>query len=285
MKKKFYLIIITIILLCLAGCSNNKDVTVTVKPDTKAEIYGTDIGGISSKSEILLVDIKSNTEESSYQLETVLAGTDFNIVGQQVKDKLKQEWNKYDAMTEQEKMLSSLSWGTIYIDSETWDECQESIGLTVQNPLEDIEWLNKTAHFGNESSDPTMPVTHIQTTVNAAPINRSINDINVRAGYRTDDVTITLSASMTADSGLFTTGNIYMGYATYEQNEATTNEGNPILIVITNGTNNQGYYSGNYHEINAYWVSNNVFYNLRVFGSIIDKDKVQATFDKIITAI
>lgn len=64
-----------------------------------------------------------------------------------------------------------------------------------------------------------------------------------------------------------------------------TGSGIPTLVVITNGTNNTGYYSGDYYDPTAYWVKDNVFYTLRVFGDSADKDEIQATLSGILEQI
>ena len=55
--------------------------------------------------------------------------------------------------------------------------------------------------------------------------------------------------------------------------------------MTVNGTNNIGYYNGDYFDSTAYWVKDNVFYALRVFGNETDKAEIQATLDKILAGI
>lgn len=96
---------------------------------------------------------------------------------------------------------------------------------------------------------------------------------------------ITLTETVSSSTESFTIGSVYTGYATYEQDTVTTGSGIVVLIMAVNGTNNIGYYNGDYFDSTAYWVKDNVFYALRVFGNETDKAEIQATLDKILAGI
>lgn len=233
---------------------------------------------------VQIIEENSNTAESSYRVGAAFPGTDFSSVGQTLADKIAQEWETHDGMTKEAIMLSSHLWGVVYIGADTWDECENAIGFSINNPLESLDWLNKTGYFGMESTDPGMPAQHIQATANAPAIGK-LSEISVTAGYNTENVRITLTATLSAGADTYTTGCVYNGYATYEQNTVTTGSGIPVLVVITNGTNNAGYYNGNYYDPTAYWVKDNVFYTLRVFGDAADKAEIQDALDRILAEI
>lgn len=260
------------IIFSLGGCAMNTEYGST---DKSSQLTDTDVQIIAMKSE---------TEESSYQVGATLPGTAFSSISQMLKDKIAQEWTTHDGMTKEALMLSSHLWGIVYFETDTWDEFEEAIGLTVNNPLESLSWLNKTGYIGMESADPSMPIKHIEVTVDTV-VERKLNEISVTSGYNTENARITLTATLSASAGIYTTGSVYTGYATYEQNTATTGSGIPVLIVITDGTNNTGYYNGDYYDPTAYWVKDNVFYTLRVIGDSADKDDIQAAFDRILEEI
>ena len=260
------------IIFSLGGCAMNTEYGST---DKSSQLTDTDVQIIAMKSE---------TEESSYQVGATLPGTAFSSISQMLKDKIAQEWTTHDGMTKEALMLSSHLWGIVYFETDTWDEFEEAIGLTVNNPLESLSWLNKTGYIGMESADPSMPIKHIEVTVDTVA-ERKLNEISVTSGYNTENARITLTATLSASAGIYTTGSVYTGYATYEQNTATTGSGIPVLIVITDGMNNTGYYNGDYYDPTAYWVKDNVFYTLRVIGDSADKDDIQATFDRILEEI
>lgn len=263
-----------VLALIFAGCAEDKTSDLTGTPD-----------GQLTNSRVEVIEKKTDNKESSYRVGTELVGTDLSHLGQTPTEILTQEWNKYDSMTWEERTLSSRIWGIVYFESDTWDECEEGIGVTVNNPLESLSWLNKTGHIGMESANPDRDIKHIQVTVNAANEERKPREISATAGYSTDNARITLTATLAAKTGTYTTGCVYNGYATYEQATATTKSGTSVLIVTTNGSNNNGYYQGDFYDPTAYWVEDNVFYELRVLGDAADKADIQAVLDRILAEI
>ncbi|MBR5248405.1 MAG: hypothetical protein IKV27_05635, partial [Lachnospiraceae bacterium] len=207
-------------------------------------------------------------------------------IGQMLADKITQGWNTFDSMTREQQLASSKLWGVVGIQTDTWNECEKAIGFTVDNPLETLDWLNKTGCFGMESTDSGMPEKHVQATANVTQTtDRKLSAINVTAGYNSGSVRVTLTATLSANTDTFTIGSVCNGYADYEQNTVTTGSGIPVLIVTTNEMNNTGYYKVDYFDPTAYWVKDNVFYTLRVFGDETDKAEIQATLDRILEEI
>ncbi len=276
---------ILIITLSIAGAVVVIDVLIGTGDHSISSVGGDD-GSQATYSTVQVLEKISDTEESSYWVGATLPGTDFSSIGQILADKITQEWNTYDSMTREQQLASSKLWGVVGIQTDTWNECEEAIGFTVYNPLESLNWLNKTGYFGMESTDPGMPAKHVQATANAAQTtDRKLCEINVTAGYNNGSVRVTLAATLSANTETFTTGSVCNGYATYEQNTVTTESGIPALIVTTNETNNTGYYKVDYFDPTAYWVKDNVFYTLRVFGDETDKAEIQATLDRILEEI
>ena len=235
---------------------------------------------------VQLLENKTDNSESNYEVGTYLNGTDFSSMGHKLTDKIEQEWNTYSAMTEEQRLMSSKLWGYVSIQVDTWKECEDTIGVAVDNPLESIGWLSTTGYFGMESVDSSMPVKHIIVSVNSAlNTDRTVSDINITAGYNVDDIRITLNATLCSDAGFYQTGSACNGYATYEEEYSTTGSDIPVLIVITNESNNNGYYNGNYYDPTAYWVKDNVFYTLRVFGEEADKKEISEVFERILSEI
>ena len=235
---------------------------------------------------VQLLEKKTDNTESTYEVGTYLNGTDFSSMGQELASKIEQEWKTYSAMTEMQRLASSHLWGFVSFQKDTWNECEEAIGFDVENPLESLDWLNKTGYFGMESADPTLPVKHIQVSANSAlSKDRQVSNISITAGYSLDDLRITLNATMFADSGTQQTGSVCNGYATFEERTTTTGSGAPVLIVITNESNNTGYYAGDYYDPTAYWVKDNVLYTLRVLGDETEKQTIEGTLERILSEI
>lgn len=275
MKRSSVLIAVAVFVLSLAGC------TTAPSPGSTGKSRP-----VTNAADVQIIEMISGEKESSYRVEALLPTTDLSSVGQPLADKISQEWDEFDSMTKEQQRTSSKLWGVVDIQTDTWEDCEEAIGFTLYNTLETLDWLSKTGYFGMESVDSHAPTAHVQVTANASQTaDRKPGEVSAIAGYKDDDVRITLAATVSSRTESFTTGSVYTGYATYEQNTVTTGSGTTALIVTVNGTNNIGYYDGDYFDSTAYWVKDNVFYALRVFGNETDRAEIQATLDKILAEI
>lgn len=275
MKRYSVLIAVAVFVLSLAGC------TTAPSPGSTGKSRP-----VTNAADVQIIEMISGEKESSYRVEALLPTTDLSSVGQPLADKISQEWDEFDSMTKEQQRTSSKLWGVVDIQTDTGDDCEEAIGFALYNPLETLDWLSKTGYFGMESVDSHAPTAHVQVTANTAQTaDRKPGEVSAIAGYKDDDVRITLAATVSSSTESFSTGSVYTGYATYEQNTVTTGSGTTVLIVTVNGTNNIGYYDGDYFDSTAYWVKDNVFYALRVFGNETDKAEIQATLDKLLAEI
>ena len=266
-----------VLALCFGGINSG---------DTSISSMGGVDGPERTYRTVQLIEKKTDEAESSYEVGTYIKGTDFSSLGQELADKIEQEWKTYSAMTEMQRLASSHLWGFVSFQKDTWDECESAIGFDVENPLESLEWLNKTGYFGMESVDPTLPVKHIEVSANSALTeDRQVSNISITAGYSVDELRITLNVTMFADSGTQQTGGGYNSYATFEEKTTTTGSDTPVLIVIANESNSNGYYAADYYDPTAYWVKDNVLYKLRVLGDETDKEVIQATLERMLSEI
>lgn len=278
---------------CGRGCSKNKKFIFTLGIVGFAVILALLLvfgNGGNSEAQVAFgsvkfIDEKSDEIESSYKVEAELPKTDFSSIGKTLEEKIAQSWETYDGMTETQGLLSSTLWGVVEVQADSWSECEDIIGFSINNPLESITWLSKSEYFGMESTAPTMPAKHIKINANAATPDRKLSSISITSGYNIDGVRVTLSATLIAVSNKYSTDSVTNGYATYEQETVNTGSGAPVLVVITDETNNTGYYNGDYFDPTAYWVENNVFYTLRVIGDEADKSNIQDILYRILNEI
>lgn len=219
-----------------------------------------------AKSNVVkLTDVNNDAGESSYWVRAYLPGTDFSSIGQTLQDKLRLEWSTYDGLSEMDRLLSSHLWGAVDFQTDTWEECEAYIGLKVPNPLESVDWIKKTDYFGAESTNDMYEVRHIRISAYAPPASdRTLNSINITAGYNKDGIRITLNAAMQRQSSMHTTGGIDQGYKTFTGENTVTGSGIPVLIVTGKPLNDRGEVTGQSCELIAYWVQDNVFYTLRM---------------------
>ena len=268
------------IALCVGGSvADDKTISSMGGVDTPERTYRT----------VQLLEKTTDNAESAYEVGTYLNGTDFSSIGQELKNRLEHEWKTYFAMTEEQRLTSSHLWGVVSFQNDNWNECEMAIGFNVENPLESIAWLNKTGYLGMKSTNSIMPVKHIQVTANSAQSPMNVNgkpqEISISAGYNIDDIRITLTATLCAGDGFYQTGSVCNGYAIFEEESTEIGSQIPVLIVITNESNNNGYYNGDYYNPTAYWVKDNVFYTLRVLGNERNKEEIQAALYRILGEI
>lgn len=235
----------------------------------------------SNASEVRIAEETSDEQESYYRVEAFLLATDFSVIAEPLSDMIEQAWDRWDNMTQEQRMLSSSIPGMVSFDCETWAECEETIGLTIYNPLEGFDWLDKVGYFGMDVSG----ISHVQTTANSSSDGRELNDITITSGYNSEEIRVTLTAVVSSGNGTYTVGSACRGSARYDQKRVFSGTGIPVLVVITDGQNNLGYYNGDYYDPTAYWVRDNVFYTLRVAGDKSEEKDINEMLDRIISEI
>ena len=233
---------------------------------------------------VQLLEKTTDEKESSYRVGADIPASDFFRIGKTISDKIAEERRIYNSMTEEQKLLSSKLWGIVSHHTDTWDECEEAIGFSVDNPIEPLNWLNKTTYYGKTNISGTAK--HVQITANATLTAYSkLKSVSITAGYYTGNVEITLNAMLSADTDTFTTGSSINGYATFEETVTATKSGIPVLVVTPYETNNNGYYNGDYFTPVAYWAKGNVFYSLHLNGNETDKAEIQSVLERILNEI
>ena len=100
-----------------------------------------------------------------------------------------------------------------------------------------------------------------------------------------DELRSTLTASVCGKAGPYETGNASHCYTDYEQTTAKISSGQYVLTVTAKEHNNTGYYDDTYYEVKGYWVEDNVFYTLRVFGNAEDRWHIERTFKSILLGL
>ena len=115
------------------------------------------------------------------------------LLGQPIKDALKAGWDKWNAMSADEQLVSSSlpGWGDRYFDS--WEECETFVGLTVPNPLETCGWLEKGTYVG-------MPIGFADAqrmwVTWEGDAKGTLRRVMLYAGYCSGDVRVTLTTTI-----------------------------------------------------------------------------------------
>ena len=256
---------------------------ITYLRDGAASEILTSYVGSGKSGSVKVAGTSSAADESEFTLEVFLPKTNLSQPGQILTDKIAEDWERFDQMDQLDQHASSHIPGTVYINTDTWAACENAVGVAVANPLEHMDWLEKTGYFGMESVEPSVPATHVKATAYATQSTaRKLSRVDIQSGYSSGNVRITLTATICAEDCTFTTGSITRGYATFTQEETTTGSGIPVIVVTTDKENNLGYYNDGWCEQEAYWVEGNLFYNLRVVGDQENPDEMKSTLQKLL---
>lgn len=120
-----------------------------------------------------------------------------DMLGQGIYEELQEEWEAWDSLSEEQKMFSSHMPGHCYERFDDWAECEEFLGFSLFNPLEDCEWLEKGTYVG-------MPLGFADASrfyVSLYGTNEGqVEWIHVESGYRNGEVRITVNAQIEVDT-------------------------------------------------------------------------------------
>ena len=93
----------------------------------------------------LLMAACTAPHEGQQYLPELVAEGDFSEALYQA---LSDDWAAYDAMSEEEKMCSSHLPGWCSREFDEWEAVEQFVGLTIPNPLEELELLEKGTYVG-----------------------------------------------------------------------------------------------------------------------------------------
>lgn len=170
-------------------------------------------------------------------------------VSHQMRDAVQESWDVWNALSKERQILSSSAPGNCQQGFDDWLSCEEYMGLTAPNPLEDCDWLEKGTYAAMPIGYADAP--HVMMNWYGEE-NGTIEKVRVTAGYQKDDIRIILLTD------------IY-GTATFVAAKGD----------IT-ATTEQSYFS---MECNI--VEDNVLYRLKVIG----KPDAQAQVEEVFTQV
>lgn len=221
--------------------------------------------------DMIVTEVKAGREESYFSIEAGIPGTDFSEPGDILRSEIVREWDEFSKMTEEQRPVNDHLWGVVEIQADSWEECEKAVGVQAHNPIEYLGWL----------SPDTTGVCAVATTSS----DMTVREIRISAGYSFEDIGVTLTATLCSEDCSYSTGYSDPYLATYEQQDASTGTGFPVLVFIPHVTNNNGYASEDFDEVIAFCICANVLYTMRVYGSSEAHENIQAVLDRILAEI
>ena len=120
-----------------------------------------------------------------------------DMLSQDIFDTLREEWDAWEAKDEFQRMVSSHIPGLCYKGFETLAECEEFLGFSISNPLEDSDWLEKGTYVG-------MPIGYEDASrfyVNFyGTMDGIVEWIRLESGYRVGEIRITMDTQIEIDA-------------------------------------------------------------------------------------
>lgn len=242
MKKLIALILPLVYVLGLTGCGD--------KP------YGT-------------TDILKTEQASTEEHYPKIISSD--MLSQEIYDTLQDEWEAFDALSTEGKMLSSHVPGLCQKDFDDWSGCEEFIGFTIPNSLENNFDLEKGTYVGMPTGFMDAP--HVQANWYGTQ-DGHVNWISVQSGYRNGQIRIIVDAKLYGDSPDEKSSD--SGWSTELERLEYLANADSAAPVITKDSGER------YVASTAYMAQGYVLYSIRVIGEPDMQDEVQATLDGIL---
>lgn len=170
MKKLMLLVLSLVFVIGVLGCTKGVESCPEAEGTPKAET----LSGEEAYSEMISSD----------------------MLGQGVYEALQEDWEAWNERYEFQRAISSHIPGICYARFEDWTECEEFLGFSIFNPLEESAWPEKGSYGGmpvgyNEA--PRFYVSFYGTS------EGQVEWIHVESGYWDGDIRITVNAQVSVD--------------------------------------------------------------------------------------
>lgn len=192
-----------------------------------------------------------------------------DMLSQEVYDALAQEWEAYDQLSEEGRLLSSHIPGSCDADFEDWASCEEFLGLSIPNPLEDSDWLEKGTYVGMPEGFREAP--RIRASWYGS-WNGHVEWLSVQSGYQSGALRITLDAMLYGDSPIGKPADSGWSVELARQSYLADQTGDAPLIVKEEGEQ--------YVSLTAYFVQGYALYRLDVIGTPDVQGELQETLER-----
>ncbi len=127
--------------------------------------------------------------EECFWLEPVPADS----ISRNVYDALRQDWDAWNQKSEKEKMVCSQIPGFCAQNFSDWEECEDFLGFSIPNPLEECPWLEKRSYANipdNVQKAPYMRATWTGTE------DGYVKHISINASYQHEELGVMLSVDL-----------------------------------------------------------------------------------------
>lgn len=125
-----------------------------------------------------------------------LEPTSPDVISQEVYEGLEEEWAAWNALTLEQKMVSSHSPGCCRRSFDSWAECEAFLGFAIPNPLEECPWLEQATYVGMPIGFRDAPRVELSWY---GTQDGHVEWITADAGYRDGEIRVIVSATIYGD--------------------------------------------------------------------------------------
>ena len=194
------------------------------------------------------------------------------MLAQDVYDALQEEWDSYDSLSPEQKMLSSHLPGAFYEDFSDWAACEEFLGMSVPNPLEEAAWLEHGTYVGMPEGFQGAP--NVQASFYGTR-EGSVEWLSIQGGYRDGKIRVTLDAMLYSDPAENQSPDSGWSVELERQSYLAHADESPVLITEDSGEQ--------YASRTARLAQGHVLYRISVIGEPHLQDQVQETLEHVLS--
>lgn len=194
------------------------------------------------------------------------------MLAQDVYDALHEEWDSYDSLSPEQKMLSSHLPGAFYEDFSDWAACEEFLGMSIPNPLEEAAWLAHGTYVGMPEGFQDAPNVRVSLY---GTREGHVEWLSVESGYLDGEIRVTLDAMLYSDPAENKSPDSEWSVELERQSYLANVDDNPVLITEDSGEQ--------YISRTAYLAHGHVLYRVSVIGNPNLQDHVQETLENVLS--
>lgn len=194
-------------------------------------------------------------------------------ISQDVYNDLQHEWDSWNLLSQERKLLSSSLPGYCQRSFDDWAECETFLGFFIPNPAEECTWLEQATYVA-------MPVGFMDAPrVEASwygTEDGQVEWISVQGGYRNGDIRVIIDAMLYGDPA--DTKPSDSGWSTEIERQNYLENADNAKLQISSETTNK------YFSNTAYQAYGNILYRFQVIGNPDAQSQVENTLDQVVAA-
>lgn len=194
-------------------------------------------------------------------------------ISQDVYNELQYEWDSWNLLSQESKMLSSHLPGSCQRGFDDWAECETFLGFFIPNPAEECTWLEQATYVA-------MPVGFMDAPRVMAnwygTEDGHIEWLSVQGGYRNGDIRVTVDAMLYGDPADAKSSNSGWSVEIERQDYLKNMDG--AQLQISSETTSE------YFSNTAYQANGNILYRFQVTGNPDEQSQVENTLDQVVAA-